>query len=52
MRSRRSSPPDPAVATRFTRAAILHDIRRSMRENLGYGLMLEGAATLDFGLSQ
>lgn len=34
----------PAVTTRYTRAAFTHQLQRLMLDNLGYGLALEGLA--------
>jgi enoyl-CoA hydratase/carnithine racemase len=37
----------PQIVLRYTRAALTHNIKRRMHDDLGFGLMLEGAASLD-----
>jgi hypothetical protein len=32
----------PPATVRATRAAMVHQIKKAMHDNLGYGLMLEG----------
>jgi enoyl-CoA hydratase/carnithine racemase len=38
----------PPVTVRFTREAILQNVKRLMHEQLPYGLLLEGLAAVDY----
>ncbi len=38
----------PAVAMRFTRTAMVHQLKKTLLDNLGYGLMMEGVAGIDY----
>lgn len=38
----------PAATVRATRTAMVHQIKKAMQDNLGYGLMLEGMAAIEY----
>ena len=38
----------PPATLRATRTALVHQIKKAMHDNLGYGLMLEGVAAVDY----
>jgi enoyl-CoA hydratase/carnithine racemase len=38
----------PPATVRATRTALVHQIRKAMHDNLGYGLMLEGVAAVEY----
>ncbi len=38
----------PRATVQATRTAMVHQIKKAMHDNLGYGLMLEGVAAIDY----